>query len=61
MKLPFIHDSRNYGDSKSNFNIEIFDKQSSATLQKSIHVFSMPKADRFNSGPKYSGEPSYYI
>lgn len=43
------------------FNIEIFDKQSSATLQKSIHVFSVPKADRFSSGPKYSGEPSYYI
>lgn len=37
------------------FNIEIFDKQSSATLQKSIHVFSVPKADRFSSGPKYSG------
>jgi hypothetical protein len=21
----------------------------------------MPKAQRFNSGPKYSGEPSYYV
>lgn len=50
--LPDI--SKNYGD-------RIFDKQSSATLQKSILVYSMPKAQRFNSGPKYSGEPSYYV
>jgi hypothetical protein len=42
-------------------NIEIYDKQSSATLQKSIHVYSVPKANRFTNGPKYSGEPSYYV
>ena len=36
-------------------NLEIFDKQSSATLQKSILVYSMPKAPRFGSGPKYCG------
>jgi hypothetical protein len=33
----------------------IFEKQSSATLQKSILVFSVPKAPRFGSGPKYAG------
>jgi hypothetical protein len=37
------------------YNLEIFDKQSSATLQKSILVYSMPKASRFGSGPKYCG------
>lgn len=44
-----------------NLFLEIYDKQSSATLQKSIHVYSMPKANRFGSAPKYSGEPSYYV
>lgn len=39
----------------------IFDKQSAATLQKSILVYSMPKANRFGNGPKYQGEPSYYV
>jgi len=43
-----------YGD-------RIFDRQSAATLQKSILAYSMPKADRFNQGPKYSGEPSYCL
>lgn len=43
------------------FKLEIFDKQSSATLQKSILVYSMPKANRFGTGPKYAGEPSYYV
>lgn len=43
-------------------HIGIFDKQSAATLQKSILVYSMPKADRFAThGPKYVGEPSYYV
>ena len=51
----------NIGDVSKNFGDKIFDKQSSATLQKSILVFSMPKAPRFHSGPKYSGEPSYYV
>lgn len=37
------------------FNLGIYDKQSSATLQKSILVFSVPKAPRFGSGPKYAG------
>ena len=41
--------------------LEIFDKQSSSTLQKSIHVYSIPKANRFGHGPKYAGEPSYYV
>ncbi len=36
-------------------NTEIYDKQSSATLQKSILVYSMPKAHRFGSGAKYAG------
>jgi hypothetical protein len=36
-------------------NLEIFDIQSSATLQKSILVYSVPKAPRFGSGPKYCG------
>jgi hypothetical protein len=35
--------------------LEIFDKQSSSTLQKSIVVYSMPKANRFGNGPKYTG------
>lgn len=49
LRLPNIGDvSRNYGD-------KIFDKQSSATLQKSILVFSVPKAPRFGNGPKYAG------
>ena len=43
------------------FIIEIFDKQSSSTLQKSIHVYSIPKATRFGNGQKYAGEPSYYV
>ena len=42
-------------------NLEIFDKQSAATLQKSILVYSVPKASRFGHGPKYAGEPSYYV
>ena len=46
---------------KSYINLEIFDKQSSATLQKSILVYSMPKANRFGSGTKYTGEPSYCV
>lgn len=41
--------------------LEIYDKQSSATLQKSILVYSMPKAQRFGVGLKYAGEPSYYV
>ena len=45
----------------SSINLEIYDKQSTATLQNSILVYSMPKASRFNSGPKYSGEISYYV
>lgn len=36
-------------------NLGIYDIQSSATLQKSILVFSVPKAPRFGSGPKYAG------
>ena len=51
----------NIGDVSKNFGDKIFDQQSSATLQKSILVYSMPKAPRFISGPKYSGEPSYYV
>lgn len=39
----------------------IFPVQSSATLQKSILVYSMPKANRFRNGPAYQGEPSYYV
>ena len=39
----------------------IFDRQSAATLQKSIVAFSMPKANRFSQEPKYSGEPSYCV
>lgn len=35
--------------------LEIFEKQSSSTLQRSILVYSMPKANRFNNGPKYTG------
>ena len=42
-------------------HLGIFDKQSSATLQTSIHVYSMPKGNRFGSGAKYAGEPSYYV
>lgn len=62
MKLPNIGDvSKNFGDSKSFFYLGIYEKQSSATLQKSILVFSVPKAPRFGSGPKYAGEPSYYV
>ena len=41
--------------------VEIFEKQSAATLQKSIHVYSIPKAPRFKSSQKYIGEPSYYM
>ncbi len=37
------------------FYLEIFDKKSSSTLQKSIVVYSMPKANRFGNGPKYTG------
>lgn len=56
LRLPNIGDvSRNYGDSNSILILEIFDKQSSATLQKSILVFSVPKAPRFGNGPKYAG------
>ena len=44
-----------YGDSKYIRYIGIFDKQSAATLQKSILAYSVPKANRFNSDPKYSG------
>jgi len=63
LKLPNIGDvSKNFGDSNSFiYKIEIYEKQSSATLQKSILVFSVPKAPRFGSGPKYAGEPSYYV
>jgi hypothetical protein len=39
--------------------LEIFDKQSAATLQKSILSYSMPKAMRFSNEPKYTGEPTY--
>lgn len=42
------------------FIIEIFDKQSSSTLQRSILVYSMPKANRFNNAPKYTGQPTFY-
>ena len=38
-----------------NLILGIFDKQSSATLQKTILVYSIPKAQRFSSGPKYAG------
>ena len=37
------------------FYLEIFDKKSASTLQKSIVVYSMPKANRFGNGPKYTG------
>ena len=60
-KLPSIVDSHNYGDSNIFFYLGIFNKQSAATLQKSILVYSIPKANRFGSGPKYAGQPSYYI
>lgn len=46
---------------KFQFILGIYDKQSSSTLQKSILVFSMPKAQRFGSGQKYAGEPSYFV
>ena len=42
-------------------DVEIFEKQSAATLQKSIHVYSIPKAPRFKNSHKYIGEPSYYM
>lgn len=54
-------DEKKFGDSNYLFNLGIFDKQSSSTLQKSILVYSMPKAERFSNEPKYSGEPSYYV
>jgi hypothetical protein len=61
-KLPLIGDvARNYGDSNQLIYAEIYEKQSSSTLQKSILVYSMPKASRFHNGQKYVGEPSYYV
>ena len=50
-----------YGDRTYPYSLGIFDKQSAATLQKSILAYSMPKANRFSQEPKYSGEPSYCI
>lgn len=43
------------------YYLEIYDIQSSATLQKSIHAYSMPKEPRFRSKPIPEGEPSYNI
>ena len=34
-----------------NLILDIFDIQSSATLQKSIHAYSMPKEPRFKARP----------
>lgn len=44
------------------YYLEIYNISSAATLQKSIHAFSMPKAERFRDRPKYNGvEPSYHV
>lgn len=59
--MPSIVDPKNYGDSNYIIILEIFQKQSSSTLQKSIHVYSMPRAHRFANGPKYTGEPTYVM
>lgn len=37
------------------FIVEIYNKQSAATLQKSVHAYSMPKGNRFENRPKYQG------
>ena len=44
------------------FSVGIYENASAATLQKSVHAYSMPKAERFPNRAKYNGiEPSYYI
>ena len=55
IKFPSLNDPKNFGDSNYLLILEIYDKQSSSTLQKSILVYSLPKANRFNNAPKYTG------
>ena len=61
IKLPDINHPKNWGDSNFILIIEIYEKQSSSTLQKSIVAYSLPKAHRFASGPEYTGEPTFVI